>query len=496
MELISLEVFVDNSSPVKTQEEVKQPVTESNSETQHLMVVNGITYNYTATAGTILLKEEDFETGDKPKATIFYIAYVLNNPLNSSPRPVTFSFNGGPGSSSVWMHLGLLGPKRVLMDDEGLALPPPYKLIDNDCTLLTHSDLVFIDPVSTGYSRAVPKEKPDQFHGVKNDIQSVAEFIRLWVTRNKKWASPKYLIGESYGTTRAAGLSEYLQSRFGMYLNGVMLVSSILNFVTAEFSPGNDLPYVLFLPTYTAAAWYHQKLKTSYQNDFLGTIQKVKEFAKTEYSQALMLGNKLDPKESERIAKKVADFTGLSQDYVKQSRLRINIHRFVKELLRSEGKTIGRLDSRFVGFDRDAAGEFHESDPSYTAILGPYSSMLNDYVRRDLNYENDRLYEILSNLYTTWKYDDYQNQYVNTAEQLRVSFQSNPNLKVMIFNGYFDLATPFFATEYTFDHLELPDKVLANIEMKYFHSGHMMYIQKSSLLQMAKDLRSFIENSH
>jgi carboxypeptidase C (cathepsin A) len=250
------------------------------------------------------------------------------------------------------------------------------------------------------------------------------------------------------------------------------------------------------LPTYTAAAWYHKKLKTNYQNDFLGTIKKVKKFAKMEYSQALMLGNKLDPLDSLRIAKKVADFTGLSQDYVQQSRLRINIHRFVKELLRSDGKTIGRLDSRFVGFDRDAAGEFPESDPSYTAILGPYSSMLNDYVRRDLNYENDRLYEILSNLYTSWKYDDYQNQYVNTAEQLRISFQSNPSLKVMIFNGYFDLATPFFATEYTFDHIELPEKVLANIEMKYFHSGHMMYIQKSSLIQMSEDLRSFIDNSH
>jgi len=496
MELKSSEVKVENSNPVKLQEEVKPPVTETISETQHMMVVNGITYNYTAIAGTILLKEEDFEIGEKPKATIFYIAYVLNNSHNTSPRPVTFSFNGGPGSSSVWMHLGLLGPKRVLMNDEGFPLPPPYKLVDNDCTLLTHSDLVFIDPVSTGYSRAVPKEKPDQFHGVKNDIQSVAEFIRLWVTKNKRWAAPKYLIGESYGTTRAAGLSEYLQSRYGMYLNGVMFVSSILNFITAEFSPGNDLPYILFLPTYTASAWYHKKLKPSYQNDLIGTIQKAKEFAKTEYSLALMLGNQLDGKEALKIAKKVADFTGLSLEYVQQSGLRINIHRFVKELLRSEGKTIGRLDSRFIGFDRDAVGEFHESDPSYTAILGPYSSMLNDYIRRELSYENDRLYEILSNLYTSWNYDEYKNQYVNTAEQLRVSFQANPNLKVIVFNGYFDLATPFFATEYTFDHLDLPEKVLGNIEMKYYPSGHMMYLQNSSLHQMSKDLRNFIENSH
>lgn len=487
---------MENSNSIKPQEENKPVVNETLSQTHHSITVNDVIYQYTATAGTILLKEEDVETGEKPKASIFFIAYELDNPQDSKPRPVTFSFNGGPGSSSVWMHLGLLGPKRVLMDDEGLPLPPPYQLIENDCTILTHSDLVFIDPVSTGYSRAVPKEKPDQFHGVKKDIHSVAEFIRLWVTRNKRWASPKYIIGESYGTTRAAGLSEYLQSRYGMYLNGVMLVSSILNFITAEFSPGNDLPYILFLPAYTATAWYHKKLAKNLQSDLPATIEKVKDFAKTEYCLALMQGNKLDPNEYTRIAKKVSEFTGLSLEYIQQSGLRINIHRFVKELLRSEGKTIGRLDARFVGFDRDSVGEFHESDPSYTAILGPYATMLNDYVRQDLNYEVDRQYEILSDLYNSWKYDDFQNQYVNTAEQLRIAFQSNPNLRVIVFNGYFDLATPFFATEYTFDHLELPEKIQSNIEMKYYESGHMMYVQKKSLYQISRDLRDFIEKTH
>lgn len=486
---------MENTATEKNHEEIKPVITETTSQTHHTIYVDGVPLNYVATAGTIILKDEDLEEGEKQKAAIFYIAYVLENPDISSPRSVTFSFNGGPGSSSVWMHLGMLGPKRVLMDEEGMPLPPPYKLLENEFTLLTHSDLVFIDPVSTGYSRAVPKEKPDQFHGVKKDIHSVAEFIRLWVTRNKRWDSPKFLIGESYGTTRAAGLSEYLQSRFGMYLNGVMLVSSILNFITADFTPGNDLPYLLFLPTYTATAWYHKKLKPELQHDLKTTLQKVKDFSENEYCLALMLGNRLSPKEYDRIAQKLADFTGLSLDYIQQTGLRINIHRFVKELLRKEGLTVGRIDSRYVGFDRDSAGEFHESDPSMTAVLGPYAAMLNDYIRRDLNYEVDKLYEILSNLYETWKYDDYQNQYVNTAENLRIAFQANPNLKVIVLNGYFDLATPFYATEYTFDHLELPKKVLSNIEMKYYESGHMIYVHLPSLKLIAQDLRKFIETS-
>ncbi|MHB8132582.1 MAG: S10 family peptidase [Anaerolineaceae bacterium] len=486
---------MENSTLEKNHEEIKPNISETTSQTHHTIYVDGVPLNYMATAGTIILKDEDLEEGEKQKAAIFYIAYVLENPDISSPRPVTFSFNGGPGSSSVWMHLGMLGPRRVLMDEEGMPLPPPYKLLENEFTLLTHSDLVFIDPVSTGYSRAVPKEKPDQFHGVKKDIHSVAEFIRLWVTRNKRWDSPKFLIGESYGTTRAAGLSDYLQSRFCMYLNGVILVSSILNFITADFSPGNDLPYLLFLPTYTATAWYHRKLKPEFQKDLRATLQKVKDFSEKEYCLALMQGNRLSDKDYKIIAQKLADFTGLSLDYIQQTGLRINIHRFVKELLRKEGLTVGRIDSRYTGFDRDSAGEFHENDPSMTAVLGPYAAMLNDYVRRDLNYEVDKLYEILSNLYETWKYDDYQNHYVNTAENLRIAFQANPNLKVIVLNGYYDLATPFYATEYTFDHLELPKKVLSNIAMKYYEAGHMIYVHLPSLKLIARDLRDFIEAS-
>jgi len=486
--------MTDQPQSTETKDKDNTPK-EITSITQHKILIDGKELDYSVSAGTIILKEENVDDGEVAKASIFYIAYTLNGIESPSERPLTFSFNGGPGSSSVWMHLGLLGPKRVLFDDEGNPLPPPYKLVDNEFSLLTHTDLVFIDPVSTGYSRTVPKEKPDQFHTLNKDVESVAEFIRLWTTRNNRWLSPKFLIGESYGTTRAGGLSEFLQSRYGMYLNGIMLVSSILNFITARFTPGNDLPYILFLPTYAATAWYHKKLSPELQKDLSKTLEQVEEFASGEYTLALMKGNQLSASERENIIEKLSKFTGLSKDYVDRTNLRINIHRFTKELRRSEGITVGRLDSRYTGFDKDGVGEYYESDPSYNAILGPYTATLYDYVRRDLKVELDRHYEILKSLYETWKYDKHENEFVNTAENLRTAFQLNPTLKVIVCNGYFDLATPYFATQYTFNHIELPQQVLQNINMTYYQSGHMMYAHKPSLDQVTKDLKEFITRS-
>ena len=484
--------MTDQSQQTEQKEKAPQEIT---SITLHSITIDGKKLDYTATAGTIVLKEEDVENGEVAKASIFYVAYTLDGVKEPSERAVTFSFNGGPGSSSVWMHLGLLGPKRVLFDDEGNPLPPPYKLVDNEFTLLSETDLVFIDPVSTGYSRSVPKEKPEQFHSLKKDIESVGEFIRLWTTRNNRWASAKFLIGESYGTTRAGGLSEFLQSRYGMYLNGIMLVSSILNFISARFTPGNDLPFILFLPTYTATAWYHKKLAPELQKDLRKTLDQVEEFAANEYTLALMKGNLLQGKERKAIVDKLAYFTGLSKEYINQTNLRINIHRFTKELRRSEGITVGRLDSRYTGYDKDGVGEYYESDPSYDAILGAYTATLYDYVRRDLKVEIDRHYEILISLYETWKYDKNENQFVNTGEQLRNAFRSNPFLKVIVCNGYFDLATPYFATQYTFNHIELPEKQRENISMTYYYSGHMMYTHKPSLIQVTQDLKQFIEKA-
>ncbi len=477
----------------KVEESKPIPVEEKSSVTQHSIEINGETIDYTVTTGTIVLKEEDVDEGEKQKASIFYIAYTKNN--ESLDRPVTFSFNGGPGSSSVWLHLGVVGPKRVLMDDEGYPIGPPHQLVTNDFTLLDKTDLVFIDPVSTGYSRAVPKEKPEQFHNTKRDIESVGDFIRIWTTRNNRWPSPKFLIGESYGTTRAAGLAGYLQSRHGMYLNGIMLVSSILNFLTAQFHEGNDLPYILFLPTYAASAWFHKKIADDLQADLETAVQEAREFALGEYSLALMQGNTLKDSEKEKIVKKLVRLTGLSEKYIQGTNLRINIHRFCKELLRDEGYTVGRFDSRYKGIDKDTVGETHEIDPSFTVILGPYTSTLYDYLRRELNFETDLPYEILKSLYRSWSYDTYQNQYVNTAKDLRQGLQLNPELKVIVCNGYYDLATPFLATEYTFSHIPLPENLQSNIKMTYYEAGHMMYLHKPSLEKLSEDLHVFIEES-
>lgn len=468
-------------------------VQEKLSITHHSIKVNGEEINYTVTTGTIVLKEEDVDEGEKPKASIFYIAYTKD--VESSDRPITFSFNGGPGSSSVWLHLGLLGPKRVLMDDSGEPIGPPHQLIDNEYTLLDQTDLVFIDPVSTGYSRTVPKEKPDQFHDVKKDIESVGEFIRIWTTRNKRWTSPKFLIGESYGTTRAAGLAGYLHKRHGMYLNGIMFVSSILNFITTQFDEGNDLPFILFLPTYTATAWYHNKLPSELQMNLEKAVKNARDFALGEYTLALMKGNTLSQNEREAVIAKLAHLTGLSEAYLSGTNLRINIHRFCKELLRDEGFTIGRLDSRYKGFDKDNVGETNEIDPSYAAILGPYTACMYDYLRGDLNYETDLPYEILKSLYQSWKFEEYQNHYVNTAKELRHGLQFHPGLKVIVCNGYYDLATPFLATEYTFNHIPLPPQQQANIKLTYYQAGHMMYLHQPSLAALSKDLHNFIDES-
>lgn len=467
--------------------------TEERSVTQHSVVINGQTINYTATAGTMILKEEKEEKGEpKAKASIFFIAYTKDGVENTGKRPITFSFNGGPGSSSVWLHLGLLGPRRVLMDDIGNALRPPYELVDNEFSLLDQTDLVFIDPVSTGFSRAVPGEKPGQFHHFKKDIESVGEFIRLYTTREKRWASPKFLIGESYGTTRAAGLSGYLQSRHGMNLNGIMLISTILNFQTARFTLGNDLPYILFLPTYTATAWYHLQLDDELQADLRRTLDEVEAFAEGEYALALMQGAKLSAEARANIVTKLARYTGLSETYIEQTNLRINIHRFTKELRRSERRTVGRLDSRFIGIDRDSAGERYEFDPSYSQIQGTYTGTINDYVRRELAYESDLPYEILTGRVHPWSYATHENEFVNVAETLRSAMSQNPYLKIFVANGYYDLATPYFATEYTFNHLQLDPSLQDNISMTYYEAGHMMYMHLPSLAQLKQDLDRFL----
>ncbi|HUO83468.1 MAG TPA: peptidase S10, partial [Thermoanaerobaculia bacterium] len=387
-------------------------------------------------------------------------------------------------------------PRRVEMGDAGSLLSPPYRTVNNEFSLLDETDLVFIDPVTTGYSRSVPGEDPAQFHGIREDVQAVGEFIRLWVTRNERWKSPKFLVGESYGTTRAAALSEHLQERYGMYLNGVMLVSSILDFQTARFDVGNDLPHILFLPTYTATAWYHRQLPADLQQKNLrAVLDEVESFALGDYTLALMRGNDLSDGDRQTIARTLARYTGLSEDYVRETNLRIDIGRFVKELRRDERITVGRLDSRFTGIDRDAAAEQYEFDPSYAAILGPYTGALLDYIRGELKFESDLPYEILTGRVRPWSYGQFENRYVNVAENLRSAMAQNRDLEIFVANGYYDLATPYFATEYTFDHLAFDPGFQERITMTYFEAGHMMYVHLPSLEKLNRELHEFVRQA-
>ncbi len=474
-------------------EEKNPPTPEDNlSVTHHSVTINGEEIRYTATTGTLVLKEEVDKEGEKAKASVFFIAYTRDDVEDMSDRPITFSFNGGPGSSSVWLHLGVLGPRCVTPDADGELPHPPYQLKNNECSILDKTDLVFIDPVSTGFSRAVPGEEAKQFHGFKKDIESVGDFILLYLGRYKRWGSPKFLIGESYGTTRASGLSGYLQERHGTYLNGIMLVSVVLNFQTIRFAPGNDLPYILYLPTYAATALYHGKLEADVQ--FESFMDEVRAFAMGDYTTALMQGSALPADQRANITQQLAKYTGLTPEYIEQTDLRINIMRFCKELLRDEGRTVGRFDSRYKGIDRDAAGETFEYDPSSAVVQGAYTAMLNYYVRDELEFASDLPYEILSRRVHPWDYGDHQNEYVNVADTLRKAMTTNPALKVFVANGYYDLATPFLASEYTFTHLGLDKSLQDNISMAYYQAGHMMYIDQGELQKMKRDLDAYLDS--
>jgi carboxypeptidase C (cathepsin A) len=493
--------------PGKVEGKEEKPTPKDNLVvTQHKVRIGGKEIKYTVTAGTMVLKEEtpDREKeseGEKPRVQVFFIAYTkdMNGAKNSdraalAKRPLTFSFNGGPGSSSVWLHLGVLGPRRVVLTDEGELPPPPFRLTDNQYSLLDETDLVFIDPVSTGYSRAVDGEKPKEWHEFRKDIESVGDFIRLYTTRYNRWLSPKFLIGESYGTTRAAGLSGYLQERHGLYLNGLMLISVVLDFMTILFHPNNELPFVLFLPGYAATAWFHKKAGVG--QTLRKFLKDAEEFARGEYASALMKGDLLSVEERLHVVGELARFTGLSTDFIERTNLRIVDRHFFKELLRESGRTIGRLDSRFLGIDRLGVTESAEYDPLFTNVIGPYTASFYDYVRAELKFESDLPYEILNRkVWPQWSYSAFENQYVNVAETMRRAMTYNPHLKVFVGNGYYDLGTPYFATEYTFNHLGLNQSLHHNVSMEYYEAGHMMYIHMPSLKKMKADLAQFIKSA-
>lgn len=455
--------------------------------TKHTVRVGQRTLNYMVTTGFMPIKNA---VNGETEARIFFMAYTLDNP--PAGRPLMFSFNGGPGSASVWLHLGTLGPRRIKMLDDGMLPPPPYEMEDNQHTWLTETDMVFIDPVGTGYSRAAKPELASKYFGVNGDIESVGEFIRMYLGRNERWMSPLFLVGESYGTTRASGLSNYLFDK-GIALNGIVLVSAVLNFQTIRFADNNDLPLVLILPSYTATAWYHKRLPPAMQAKSIEQVtQESRQFAASEYMPAMMRIDSLSAAERTALGDKFSSFTGLSRDFVERANFRVDLSKFQKELLRSERRTAGRLDSRFKGIDRDAAGDTPDSDPSMNAIRPPYTAAFNAYVRGELGFKSDSEYYILGGgISSPWNWN-VANGYADTSIPMKDALSKNPYMKIFVAQGYYDMATPFYAAEYTVSAMNLDPSLRRNISFEYYEAGHMMYIEKASLAKLKSDASKFI----
>jgi carboxypeptidase C (cathepsin A) len=469
------------------------PPQDDTVTTEHTLAIGRRRLRYTAKAGRVVLREEVFEDGvfkgHSAKAEMFLTSYVVDAPAGSN-RPVTFAFNGGPGSSSVWLHLGLLGPRRVDSGDAGSLTPPPYGLLDNPQSLLAVSDLVFIDPVSTGYSRAVEGGKAKDYHGFKTDIESVGELIRLWTTRHHRWLSPKFVAGESYGTIRAAALAEHLQTQHGLYPNGIMLISSVLDLATVDFEFRNDRAHVDYLPTYAATAHFHGKHGRKSLRKVLGEAE---EYAARDYPWALSRGSRLTAAERAEHVAKLAGLTGLAEDYVDRSDLRIEHVRYFTELLRDRGLAVGRLDSRFTGPLGSGVAEMWDGDPSMDAISGPYAAAWNHYVREELAYRSDLPYtQISAKASEEWSFKEFEGKPIDVSAKLSRAMRANPHLRVHVAYGYHDGATPYFAAEDAVAHLDIPASLRDNIEHAYYEAGHMMYVHEPARLQQSKDLADFI----
>lgn len=457
-------------------------------ETKHELTINDQTLKYTARAGVIPLKDEF----DELEAEIYFTAYELDSATEHSTRPLTFVFNGGPGSASIWLHMGALGPKRVVMEPEGWMPPPPFRYEDNQHTWLDQTDLVFIDPVGTGFSRAANEELDKKFWGFKGDIKSIGEFIRLYLTRYGRWTSPLFLAGESYGTTRAAGLAGHLVDK-GITFNGIMLISTVLDFQSISFLKGNDLPFQLFVPTYTATAWYHKKLGVDLQDRELSDLMiEVKAWAENELTVALMKGDQLGENENQTIGNQLAAYTGLDPEYVLGTNLRINIFHFCKQLLRDDKRSVGRLDSRFKGMEALTVTERPEFDPSMIAITPPYSAAFNHYVRSELGIKTDLPYETL-NFKVNKKWEWEKGELPATGEALRGAMAKNPYMRVFVGQGYYDLATPLSATEYMISHMNIDPAIRSNIEMTTYEAGHMFYLDVDSLIAFKTDIDKFLK---
>ncbi|HVL25269.1 MAG TPA: hypothetical protein VM450_14365 [Thermomicrobiales bacterium] len=464
--------------------EIPEPVVR-----RHELKAGRKTLTYTTTTGLMPIRDDK----GKLKARLFFTAYTLDEPESKTPRPLTFTYNGGPGSASVWLHMGGLAPKRVEMLEDGGMPRPPFTLVDNEYTWLEHTDLVFVDPVDTGFSRAVDDEEAKKAKDVKGDIETVGEFIRLYLARTARWTSPLFLCGESYGTFRSAGLAGYLIER-GIAFNGIILISSILNMQTARFTLGNDLPYQLFLPTYAATAWFHNRVpKDLKKKDVRAFLDEVEAWVEEVYVPALSLGDRLPDDRRGDVLDGLERYTGLSRAYLDQANLRINIYQFVKELCRDEMRTVGRLDSRFKGADKDGVADQAEFDPSMAAIRPPFTSVLNAYFRNELGYESDVEYHILRGL--DWNWGDAKAGYADTSDDLRAAFAKNPYMRLFVASGYYDLATPYYATEYTLSHMGLDRDVRGNVRIEEYPTGHMIYIDFNAMVKLRDHVASFIADA-
>jgi len=454
------------------------------SITEGSVSIQGKTIAYTAETGYLKLQDESL----KHTANMFYISYRKKD-ADATNRPISFCFNGGPGSSSIWLHLGALGPKRIATTPEGNATPPPYAIENNEYSWLDLTDLVFIDPVGTGFSRPAEGEKADQFYGYKNDIEAVSEFIRLFLNKEKRWQSPKYLVGESYGTTRAVGVSKYLIEEHGINVNGISLISAALDFRTLREYDGNDLATICYLPVCASTAYYHNQVDTVAVN-FADFLKQAEFFATNSYMHALSKGRNLGNEDKNAIADSLARYTGLDKTFILKNHLRVPSYRFRKALLNDQWKNVGRYDTRLTIQDTDPANDYGGDDASYVHIKGAFSTCMNSYVRTDLQYSNDLPYKIIGNVYP-WQFAN--GRYLNVVPDLERALIQNPSMKVWVANGYYDMATSYFGTQYALSHLFVPDNLFANISMTYYYGGHMMYLIDSQLKKLKTDARAFYQ---
>jgi len=458
--------------------------------THHQVTMGGKVLNYTATAGRLPLKRGDGKT----EAMMFFVAYTLDG-QEAAKRPLTFAFNGGPGSASIWLHMGALGPKRVVLQQNGFMPAAPYRLEDNPDTLLDKSDIVMIDAMSTGYSRAAGSDVVKKYIGVRGDIQAFGEFIRMYLSRYERWSSPLFLLGESYGTTRAAGVSGYLADK-GIAFNGVTLLSMAVDFQTLEWNKSNDLPYALLVPTYTNIAAYHHKLAAELTQDMAKTREEVERWCANEYTMALGKGDAQTPEDRQKTIDQLARYTGLSKDVIEKANLRIDVPTFTQELLRDQKVVVGRLDGRFTGTDPQDSPYY---DPTGSAILPPYTSMFNNYVRAELGYKTDMPYRVFvyddPDFTSKWEWGSAERGFPSTASELRAAMVKNPYMKVLVMEGYYDLATPFYAAGWTMDHLNLDRKFHQNVSYATYEAGHMVYVDRKEHTKMKNDLVTFMQKA-